>query len=63
MYVALCFISIGIGIFFNSIWILLSFMPSAVIVYYIAIKKEEAYLEEKFGEEYVRYKNNVRRWL
>ena len=63
MYVALCFISIGIGIFFNSIWILLSFMPSAVIVYYIAIKKEEAYLEEKFAEDYVHYKNNVRRWL
>lgn len=63
IYVAFCFISIGIGAFFNSIWILLSFIPSAVIIYYIAIKKEEAYLEEKFGEEYVYYKNKVRRWL
>ena len=30
---------------------------------YLAIKKEEAYLSEKFGEEYLQYKNNVRRWL
>jgi len=62
-YVAFCLISIGIGTFFNSIWILLSFIPSAVIIYYTAIKKEEAYLEEKFGEEYVHYKNKVRRWF
>ena len=62
-YVAFCLISIGIGTFFNSSWILLSFIPSAVIIYYTAIKKEEAYLEEKFGEEYVHYKNKVRRWF
>jgi len=29
----------------------------------MAIKKEEAYLEEKFGDEYVQYKQKVRRWL
>ena len=62
-YVAFCLISIGIGTFFNSIWILFSFIPSALIIYYIAIKKEEAYLEKKFGEEYEHYKNKVRRWF
>lgn len=63
IYGALCLISIGTGVFLNSIWVILSFIPSAVIIYYIAIKKEEAYLEEKFGEEYLHYKNKVRRWL
>jgi len=63
IYGALCLITIGTGAFFNSVWILLSFIPSAVIIYYIAIKKEEVYLEEKFGKEYLHYKNKVRRWL
>jgi len=63
IYVAFCLVPIGLGIFINSFWILISFLPSAVLVYCIAIKKEEAYLEVKFGEEYLRYKRKVRRWL
>ena len=63
VYAAFCIISIGVGIFLNSIWVLLSVIPSGVLVYYIAIKKEESYLEEKFGEEYRQYKSKVRRWL
>lgn len=63
IYIALCLVSIGLGILFNSFWILISFIPSIVIVYYIAIKKEEVYLEKKFGEEYNLYKKKVRRWL
>lgn len=63
VYAAFCIISIGVGIILNSIWILLSVIPSGILVYFIAIKKEELYLEEKFGEEYLRYKSKVRRWL
>jgi protein-S-isoprenylcysteine O-methyltransferase Ste14 len=63
IYMALCLISIGVGVVVDSIWMLLSFLPSALLVYWIAIKKEEAYLEHKFGEEYLSYKRKVRRWL
>ena len=63
IYAGFCFVPIGIGVFLNSLWILISFIPSAVLVYTIAIKKEEAYLEKKFGEEYEHYKSKVRRWL
>ncbi len=62
-YLAFCLALIGTGIFLNSFWILISFIPSAILVYYIAIRKEETYLEKKFGGEYVDYKNKVRRWL
>ena len=63
VYVAFCLAPIGIGILVNSFWILISFIPSALLVYFIAIRKEEAYLEKKFGEEYIHYKQKVRRWL
>ncbi len=63
IYALFCFIPIGIGMFLNSAWVLISFIPGAILVYLIAIRKEEAYLEQKFGEEYLQYKRKVRRWL
>ena len=63
IYVGFCFFNMGIGIATNSLWVFLTFIPAAILVYYIAIRKEEIYLEEKFGEEYRQYKRQVRRWL
>ena len=44
-------------------WMLGSFLPAAISLYFIAIKKEEKYLEEKFGDDYLDYKKKVRRWI
>ena len=63
IYVGFCLFNMGIGIATNSLWIFLSFLPGAVLVYYIAIAKEEAYLERAFGQEYLDYKSRVRRWI
>ena len=63
IYLGFCIVAIGVGIFLNSVWVLLSFVPSAAMVYFIAIRKEEVYLEKKFGEEYTGYQSRVRRWL
>jgi len=63
IYMALCLISTGIGIRANSLIMILSVIPLAVLLYWAAIRKEEAYLERKFSDEYLRYKNKVRRWL
>lgn len=63
IYAGFCLINIGIGISSNSFWIFISFIPAAFLLYYIAIEKEEAYLEWKFGEEYMDYKKKVRRWI
>ena len=63
IYVAFAVFSMGIGFMINSLWIVMSFLPALMVVYVLAIKKEEMYLEKKFGEEYLKYKNNVRRWL
>lgn len=63
IYTGFCLFNIGLGISLNNLWLFLSFIPGAVLVYFIAIAKEEAYLEGKFGEEYLAYKRKVRRWI
>lgn len=63
IYLAFCWANIGIGMILNSWWVLLGFVPTAILIYLIAIKPEEIYLERKFGNEYLQYKSTVRRWL
>lgn len=63
VYLILCAAPIGIGLIFQTYWAMLSFIPSLIIVYFTAVKKEEKYLEKKFGKEYLDYKKKVRRWL
>ena len=63
IYLSFCLCLFGVGVTVNSLWILLSFVPCGLAIYYFAIKKEEAYLEQKFGDEYLLYKQRVRRWI
>lgn len=63
LYLMFNLMPIGLGIFFDNFWLLISLFPSAYFLYHIAIKKEEAYLEVTFGEEYLEYKKKVRRWI
>lgn len=63
IYAGFCLINAGIGIANNNFWIFISFIPAAFFLYHVAIKKEEAYLERKFGDEYLAYKKKVRRWI
>ena len=63
IYLAMVLIYLGVTFLFNSIWFL-PFLPLVLlIVYWGVILREEKYLEEKFGEEYLNYKNRVRRWI
>jgi protein-S-isoprenylcysteine O-methyltransferase Ste14 len=63
IYLAYCWATIGIGMILNSWWVVASFIPAAILILLFIIKREEVYLEAKFGEQYLRYKSNVRRWL
>jgi len=62
-YVALTLLYLGLGFFFGSIWVLILVVPTLVLMDYGVIRREEQYLETKFGEEYARYKGSVRRWF
>ncbi len=62
-YLVLTLLCVGIGIAADNIWILGLLIPAIVVMHYGVIVREERYLENKFGEEYLRYKRSVRRWL
>ncbi len=63
LYLALTLLYLGIGIWVNSAWILGMLIPTLAVISYGVIDREERYLTEKFGEDYLRYKRSVRRWL
>jgi protein-S-isoprenylcysteine O-methyltransferase Ste14 len=63
MYLALCLVQIALGFFLND-WITLLFVvPLALIFHYGVVLREERYLAAKFGEPYLQYKRQVRRWI
>jgi protein-S-isoprenylcysteine O-methyltransferase Ste14 len=53
----------GLGLALGSGWVLLALIPAMLLVRFGVIAREEQYLEERFGEEYRRYRNYVRRCL
>ena len=63
MYLSLCLLQVALGFFLND-WITLLFVvPLALIFHYGVILREERYLSAKFGEPYLEYKREVRRWI
>lgn len=63
IYVALSLLYAGIGLAADSLWVLVLLAPVLLIVRFGVIAREERYLEEKFGDDYRRYKERVRRWV
>ena len=63
LYLSLTLLYGGIALFLNLPWALF-FLPIVLwIMHCGVIDREERYLEQKFGEDYLRYKQSVRRWL
>ncbi|MGD9806376.1 MAG: isoprenylcysteine carboxylmethyltransferase family protein [Hyphomicrobiaceae bacterium] len=54
---------VGAGISFNRLWLVLVAPIFGFAVRRLAIEREEAYLERRFGSSYLDYKAHVRRWL
>ena len=53
VYIILCAGQIGLGFIFMTYWSMLAFIPALIVIYFTAVKKEEQYLEKKFGQEYL----------
>jgi len=63
MYLSLAILYLGISCWVNSLWCLLLVLPVLIVVHEGVIKREEKYLEKKFGDAYLQYKSKVRRWI
>ncbi len=63
IYVGMMLGLIGLAIALNSLWLLLTLVPFALVIRYGVVTREEAYLERKFGDVYRRYRARIRRWL
>jgi protein-S-isoprenylcysteine O-methyltransferase Ste14 len=63
MYVGMLFGYLGIGCIAGNWWHMILLPVLIGIIQEYVIGREERYLEREFGQEYVRYKKSVRRWL
>jgi protein-S-isoprenylcysteine O-methyltransferase Ste14 len=63
MYLGLAAALMGLAIFFSSIAMLLAPAVFFAVIDRMVIPREEETLERLFGNDYVDYKNRVRRWI
>lgn len=57
--VALC----GLALILDLDWILLLIVPSFLLLHFAVVRREERYLEQKFGDAYRHYKARVPRYF
>jgi protein-S-isoprenylcysteine O-methyltransferase Ste14 len=62
-YLSMAMIYAGIATIANALWSILLLPVALLVIQRGVIEREERYLERKFGEEYLRYKEQVRRWI
>jgi protein-S-isoprenylcysteine O-methyltransferase Ste14 len=63
MYLGFTLMYVGISALFNALPPLVLLPVVQQLMRRGVIEREERYLENKFGEEYLQYKESVRRWL
>jgi protein-S-isoprenylcysteine O-methyltransferase Ste14 len=63
MYLGLANLYVALTCFIGNWWNIILLPLLIVLVQERIIKPEERYLERRFGQPYLDYKNRVRRWL
>jgi protein-S-isoprenylcysteine O-methyltransferase Ste14 len=63
LYVALTLIYVGLALLANALWVLVLIVPVLLVMHYGVVRREERYLEAKFGDAYRAYRASVRRYL
>lgn len=63
MYLGMLGLYLGLALWFDVPWALLAAPLLVAAVNALVIRKEERYLEARFGADYLAYKAAVRRWL
>ncbi len=63
MYLGLALGYSGVAILTQAWWAFVLLPLVLVVIQRTVIEREERYLERKFGSDYLRYRQRVRRWL
>ena len=63
IYLAFFGVQLGLALCVDSVWMLATLLPAAALISRIVVRREERYLECRFGAQYASYRNSVRRWL
>jgi protein-S-isoprenylcysteine O-methyltransferase Ste14 len=63
MYVGMAVALFGLAILTRIGWLLVVLLPVLVTMHWGVIRREERYLERKFGAEYLAFRSRVRRYL
>lgn len=63
IYLAMVLFGLGFAIATLNLWIILTTLCAGLIVNFMVIPQEEAYLERKFGIDYREFRERTRRWL
>ena len=63
IYLALTLFYLGLGLAAGSLWVLVLAGPALAVMQLGVVRREERYLERKFGAAYLDYARRVRRWI
>ncbi len=63
MYLGALVAFTGLGLWLQNGWLLASMPVLIIALRQLAVVREEAYLERRFGQSYQDYKARVRRWI
>jgi protein-S-isoprenylcysteine O-methyltransferase Ste14 len=63
IYLAFSLLQLGIALWVNSAWLLLTLLAAVAVMSLVVIPREERYLEARFASDYSLYKASVRRWF
>ena len=63
MYLSLILFQLGVGSLLSFLHISFFSLFTLFILHFFIIKKEESYLRDKFGKQYIMYMQTSRRWI
>ena len=63
MYLGMLVLYAALSLALGLLWALVLLPVVFVILDRVVVRREEAYLERRFGEEYRAYRSRVRRWI
>jgi protein-S-isoprenylcysteine O-methyltransferase Ste14 len=63
IYVSFILLQLGLAIWMNNLWLLVTLIPAAGFIALVVIPREESFLERNFQNQYSQYRQTVRRWL